>query len=135
MPKGLWLWAYGEAGCNNRTCLKTEGDGEDGPRWYHQEPTQVKTGVLAKKTEKEGITSSSWFIKGDTAKVVKCQATPGGPLAQKIEKNLNKGSTPKERIKVIEEGGAPATTSLKRSDPVKETGCRFRDPKYIVDGR
>ena len=63
--------------------------------------------ILAKMTEKVEITSISWFLKGRTSKVVKCQATPGGALAKQIERNLNKGTTSLERIKVIEEDEAP----------------------------
>ena len=93
-----------------------------------------KKEILKKKEEKGGITASSWFLQGNTAKVIKCQATPGGTLAKMLDKNLNPGSN-KERIKVVEEGGAPATASLRRADPFKMAGCRFQDGSCMVDAK
>ena len=88
--------------------------------------------IILKKAEKGGITSSSWFLKGTTAKVIKCQATPDGALARMLDRNLNPANT-KERTKVVEEGDAPATASLSRSDPYRKAECRFQDKSCLVD--
>ena len=88
--------------------------------------------IIQKKAEKGGITSSSWFLKGNTAKVIKCQATPDGALARRLDRNLNPANV-KERTKVVEEGGAPATASLRRSDPYRKPECRFQDKSCLVD--
>merc|ERR1712240_773725 len=47
-----------------------------------------KEEILLAKKQKGGITSSTWFLKGTTAKVTKCQPTPGGTLAAKLKKSL-----------------------------------------------
>ena len=86
------------------------------------------------KAEKDGIASSSWFLKGNIAKVVKCHTILGGALTKRMERNLNNNSN-KQRIKVVEEGGASVTASLRSVEPFKETGCRLNDEACIEDGR
>ena len=38
-----------------------------------------------------------------------------------------------ERVKVVEEGGAPAIAALRKTDPFRTNQCRFRDPACIVE--
>ena len=87
------------------------------------------------KGEKGGLSSSTWFQKGKVANTIKCQATPNGELAKNLTKNLNKQAGPNdERIQVVEEGRAPATAALRKTDPFRTNQCRFRDRNCIVEG-
>ena len=79
-----------------------------------------KEEILKAKKDKGGITAATWFLRGTTSKVTRCQPTPGGTLASKLKKCLNpKGS--KERIQVVEEGGLPVSAGLKVNDPVNQS--------------
>ena len=91
--------------------------------------------IIQMKEQKGGLSSSTWYLKGRTSNTIKCQATPNGELAKHLTRNLNQGKGPNdERIKVVEEGGAPATAALRKTDPFRTQQCRFRDPACIVEG-
>ena len=86
------------------------------------------------KEQKGGLSSSTWYLKGKTSNTIKWQATPNGDLAKLLTRNLNTGRGPNdERLKVVEEGGAPATASLRRSDPYRKEECRFQAKSCLVD--
>ena len=53
-------------------------------------------------------------------------------MAKSIKAALNPTGT-KERIQVTEDGGQPAVSFLRRSDPFKVEGCRFGDTKCFVE--
>ena len=61
-----------------------------------------------------------------TSRNIKCQATLGDELAINITKQLNKdNNTTGEKIKVVEEGRAPAIASVKRTNTFRTPGYRF----------
>ena len=96
---------------------------------------RTRSEILRMKEEKGGLSSSTWFLKGRVANTIKCQATPNGLLAKILTTNLNRNAGPQdERIKVVEEGGAPASAALRRPDPFRSNQCRFRDESCIVEG-
>ena len=75
-----------------------------------------KAEILRNKIEKGGLIASSWYLKGDTRKVISCQPTLSGILAKKLSKALN-GDKGQKRTLVTEDGGLPIICSLKRADP------------------
>ena len=91
-----------------------------------------KEEILRMKIEKGGLTAGSWYLNGDIHKVITCQATPGVILAKSLKKNLNDNQSGK-RILVTEDGGQPAVTALKKTDPFRDETCRFKDPSCIVE--
>ena len=91
-----------------------------------------KEEILLAKKQKGGITSATWFLKGTTAKVTKCQPTPGGTLAAKLKKSLNPEGS-KERIQVVEEGGLPVSVGLRVNDPFHPGTWRYGHKECIVE--
>ena len=62
---------------------------------------RIKQEILSMKAAKGGIIASTWFLKGETTSVVKCQPTPGGSLAKRLKTALNpKGQ--KGRTHIVE---------------------------------
>ena len=91
-----------------------------------------KVEISERKLEKGGITAGSWFLKGETKRVITCQPTPGGKLARTLTKVLNPPGT-QERTLVTEDGGKPAIMSLRRTDPFMKEECRFGDETCMVE--
>ena len=91
-----------------------------------------KSEIIQQKIDKGRITSSSWFLRGNTYYVISCQPTPGGILAKKLNERVN-AINPTKRILVTEDGGSPTISSLKKSDPFRLPTCRFSDPRCIVE--
>ena len=75
---------------------------------------------------------ATWYLKGKTSKVVKCQTTPGGLLTARLKKTLNPEGA-KERVQIMEEGGLPISIGLRVNDPFHPGSCRFGDTKCIVE--
>lgn len=50
---------------------------------------RTKDEIIRTKREKGGLTASSWYLKGETDKVITCQPTPGGILKSKLNKVMN----------------------------------------------
>ena len=60
---------------------------------------------------------------------------PRGGVSQETAKNLKKAtSSTGERLKVVEEEGAPEIATVRRTNPFREQSCRFKDSKCIVEG-
>ena len=91
-----------------------------------------KEEIIRMKAAKGGLIASTWFLKGQTTSTIKCQPTPGGNLAKRLNKALNPEGK-KERTHVVEEGGLPVTATLRRTDPFHPGTCRFQDPDCIVE--
>ena len=91
-----------------------------------------KDEILRKKAAKGGACAATWYLKGQTSRVVKCQPTPGGLLTKNLKKALNPDGC-KERTHVMEEGGLPVTVGLRVNDPFHPGSCRYGDPKCIVE--
>ena len=91
-----------------------------------------KSEIIQQKIDKGGITSSSWFLRGNTYYVISCQPTPGGILAKKLNERVN-AINPTKRILVKKDRGSPTISSLKKSDPFRLPTCRFSDPRCIVE--
>ena len=45
---------------------------------------RTKDEIIRTKREKGGLITSSWYLKGETDKVIPCQPTPGGILQSKL---------------------------------------------------
>ena len=93
---------------------------------------RTKKEIQEKKLEKGGITAGSWYLRGDTVRVMSVQPTPGGKLLKAVRNNVNRDSS-KGKTLVVEDGGQPAIASLKKSDPFKKDGCQFGDKECMVD--
>ena len=91
-----------------------------------------KSEILKAKESKGGVSSATWYLKGSTVSVTKCQPTPGGELASRLKKILNPRDS-KDRIQVVEEGGLPISVGLKANDPFRPQSCRFGDDKCMVE--
>ena len=91
----------------------------------------TKVEILRTKREKGGLIISSWYLKGETDKVITCQPTPRGLLQSKLKKVLNPPGS-KRRILVTEDGGQPVVSYLKKTDPFFKQTCRFGDENCIV---
>ena len=50
---------------------------------------RTKKEIEASKAKKEGVTASTWYLKGDIYRTVKCQPSPNGSLAIELSKALN----------------------------------------------
>ena len=92
-----------------------------------------KTEIKKAKLDKGGLTARTWYLKGNTDSVITVQPTPGGKLATDIKVAVNSDPR-KRRIMVTEDGGVPAISSLRKSDPFKPNGCRLSDPECMVEG-
>ena len=90
-----------------------------------------KLEISKSKADKGGNNSNTWFLKGKTSKVMKCQANPDGKLADMLKTALNPIGA-KERVQVVEEGGVPLTAGLRKKDPFFLGSCRFGDPNCII---
>ena len=60
-----------------------------------------------------------------------CPVTPGGHLKRELTKTVNRGKEPGS-ILVIEDGGKPVHCGLRVNDPMRQKGCIYNDPDYIV---
>ena len=110
----------------NKKMLRKVRDGEI----RSVKPTEDE--ILRTKIEKGELSATTWFLKGQTSKVVTCQPTPGGQLQQMLTKVFNPSGT-KEQILVTEDGGTPVTSTLRQTDPFQEKGCRFKDHNCPVE--
>ena len=90
--------------------------------------------ILQCKARKSGILASTWFLKGETSRSVKCHPTPGGRLAKLINKAMNPEGN-RERTHIVEEGGIPVISSLKVNNPFFNGKCRYGDEHCIVKDR
>ena len=88
--------------------------------------------IEASKAKKGGVTASTWYLKGDIHRTVKCQPSPNGILAKELSKALNPVNTI-ERTLVVEEGGNPVWASVRRTDPFYDGNCKFGDSRCIVE--
>ena len=88
--------------------------------------------IIEAKENRGGNSANTWYLRGNTSRVIKCQATPGRELAERLKNILNPLGS-KERVQVMEEGGAPTTAGLRVNDPFYPGSCRFGDPKCIVE--
>ena len=93
---------------------------------------RTRAEILKQNMKKGGHTASSWYLKGNIDSVITVQPTPGGILARKVKENIN-NDPKKKRILVTEDGGLPVIVSLRKTDPFKEKGCRFKDKDCIVE--
>ena len=91
-----------------------------------------KSEILRAKESKGGVTAATWYLKGSTVSVTKCQPTPGGELATRLKKTLNPKDS-KEKIQVVEEGGLPISVGLRTNDPFRPQSCRYEDNKCMVE--
>ena len=73
--------------------------------------------IKRKNLENGGHTASSWFLKGNTVRVMTCQPMPGGMLTKALNKSLNR-TTAEGRTLITEYGGQPALAFLKKNDPL-----------------
>ena len=81
-----------------------------------------KDEILVSKEAKGGNKTATWYLRGQTSKVTKCQPTPGSILANRLKKALNPEGS-KERVQVIQEGGLPISSGLKINDPFRPKAC------------
>ena len=51
--------------------------------------SRTREEIKAAKEAKGGCNTNTWYLKGNTSRVVKVQATPGGILADKVKESLN----------------------------------------------
>ena len=87
--------------------------------------------IIASKERKGGFQASTWFLQNTTSRAVRCDPTPGGNLSIELNKILNsEGSI--ERTQILEEGGKPVTSSLRKNDPFYNGKCRYGDITCIV---
>ena len=93
---------------------------------------RTKDEIIRTKREKGGLTASSWYLKGETDKVITCQPTPGGILKSKLNKVMNPPGA-ERRILITEDGGQPAVSYLKKTDPFFTQTCRYGDENCIVE--
>ena len=87
--------------------------------------------IVKSKLAKGGLQASSWFLGGDTVRSVRCHPTPGGTLRKMINKELN-SEEPSRRTHVVEEGGLPVTSAVRKSDPFHNGSCRFGDKDCLA---
>ena len=88
--------------------------------------------IQERKAEKGGITAGSWYLGGETVRVMTVQPTPGGKLLKAVKNSINK-DTSNGKTMVVEDGGQPAIASLKEGDPFRKEGCKFTNPDCMVD--
>ena len=94
-----------------------------------------KEEIRASKTAKGGMTSSSWYLKGKTERVMYCQATPGGTLAAKLKKAVNEVANNDKKTLIVEEGGTPVLAFARKTDPFRKEQCRYEDDQCIVESK
>ena len=91
--------------------------------------------IIRSKVLKGGYCASTWYLKNDTSSTIRCAPTPGGELAKLITRALNKEGS--ERTLVMENGGIPVTSQVRKNDPFFEGGCKYGDEscmtQYNVD--
>ena len=87
--------------------------------------------IIASKERKGGFQASTWYLQGSTSRTVRVDPTPGGILCKEVNKILNPEGC-SERTHVVEEGGIPVTTSVRRNDPFYSGTCRYGDQNCIV---
>ena len=92
-----------------------------------------KEEIITVKTAKGGMTSSSWYLKGKTERVMYCHATPGGELAANIKKAVNDVAANGKKTLVVEEGGTPVVAFARKTDPFRNKQCRFEDENCMVE--
>ena len=90
--------------------------------------------IKVAKEGKGGLSSSTWFLGGDVAATIMCQASPGSRLARIIREKVGKSQGGELRV-VMEEGGVPLTQGLKESNPFRTRGCQYGDSECLVDQR
>ena len=76
--------------------------------------------------------ANTWFLKGQMAGTISCQATPGGVLAKSIQQSVNVDRKPGNKLLVLEDGGQSIVSSLNIKDPFWKGGCVFEDTTCIV---
>ena len=93
----------------------------------HRSKKEIMEAKLSRKSW-----ANTWFLKGQVAGTMSCQATPGGTLAKIIQQNINSDRTPGNKLQVLEDGGRSITASLNTRDPFWNGGCVFGDINCIV---
>ena len=87
--------------------------------------------IQASKERKGGLQASTWYLRGQTARTVRCDPTPGSRLCKSLNEALNPVGTT-ERTLVVEEGGVPVTSQVRRGDPFFNGSCRYGDPSCMA---
>ena len=82
---------------------------------------------MASKEKKGGFQASTWFLQGQTARTVRCDRTPGNALCKSLKK-IPDPEGAQERTLVIEEGGIPVTSQVRRHGPFFNGSCRYGEP-------
>ena len=80
--------------------------------------------ILAAKVERKSW-ANTWFLKGQVAGTISCQATPNGELAREIQKAVNHERRPGNKLQVLEDGGQSVVSSMRTTDPFRQAGCIF----------
>ena len=92
--------------------------------------------IMVTKKEKGGSSPNTWYLKGNKTTTLTVAATPGGVLKQQMTHALKGVLAPdKGETMVVERGGKPLLSGLKKKDPFSKEGCKYDDRKCIVDNK
>ena len=80
------------------------------------------------------INPNTWYLKGNKTSTLVVAATAGGKLKKTVTETLRGVLAPdKGETMVIERGGKPLLSGLKKRDPFITKGCKYNDIRCIVD--
>ena len=82
------------------------------------------------------LTGVTWYLKGGKTTTFNVPATPGGALKRLMSDTLSGVKAPDMgETMVIERGGRPLLSGLRKKDPFKVEGCTYQNNNCIVDSK
>ena len=95
-----------------------------------------KEEIKSSKRERGGSSPNTWYLKGNKTTTLTVAATRGGILKQKMTQSLKGVIAPDNgETMVVERGGKPLLSGLKKKDPFSKEGCKYGDRQCLVDNK